>query len=247
MTPTDQATILLHARLPVHQRRVERSRAIVAEALAQNDLWHIALSGGKCSSCVLHLVREQAPDTPAVCSLPEFHLPETREYLTRTAGVDLVASGSDHNTGWSRNWTGPEDVPSDMRWIGAKGQVQRAYGRDETGVFLGLRAEESSRRRVHLRANGSLFLSQKDEMWHCSPIADWTALDVWAYLVGNGFDYNRAYDRLSEIGIPLARQRVGPLAVESVLGYGQLAILKRGWPDLYNRFVAQFPEARAFV
>ena len=52
---------------------------------------------------------------------------------------------------------------------------------------------------------------------------------------------------MSEIGVPLEQQRIGPLAVDSVLGYGQLAILKRGWPDVFNRYAARHPEARNYV
>ena len=84
-------------------------------------------------------------------------------------------------------------------------------------------------------------------MWHCNPIHDWTWRDVWAYIVSQGLGYNRAYDRLEEMGIEPERQRIGPLAVERALGYGQVAILKRGWPELYNRFVAAHPEASQYT
>ncbi len=71
--------------------------------------------------------------------------------------------------------------------------------------------------------------------------------DVWAYIVSNNVSYNAAYDRLAEIGVPLAQQRIGPLAVERVLGYGQIALLKRGWPELWNRYAERYPEVRAYV
>jgi 3'-phosphoadenosine 5'-phosphosulfate sulfotransferase (PAPS reductase)/FAD synthetase len=113
-------------------------------------------------------------------------------------------------------------------------------------VLLGLRQEESAIRRMHLRKFGPLFYSESDKSWHCNPIHDWTWLDVWAYIISNHLDYNRAYDRLEEIGVAPEHQRVGPLAVEQVLGYGQMAILKRGWPELFNRFASEHPEAREY-
>lgn len=60
-------------------------------------------------------------------------------------------------------------------------------------------------------------------------------------------DYNRAYDVLAGLGLPLREQRVGPLAVERAIGYGQLAILRRGWPQLYAAFVAKYPEAASYT
>jgi 3'-phosphoadenosine 5'-phosphosulfate sulfotransferase (PAPS reductase)/FAD synthetase len=239
--------VLLYARTSQYRRQVERARRNVSRALAQCPSWYVAVSGGKDSTCVLSLVREQAPDTPAVSSVQEWRLPETAEYLSRIPNIALVASGSDHNTGWAPNWEGPDDVPEGVRWLGGKGQVEKNYGRSEGGVFLGLRADESAARRVHLRTMGTLFFSRKNNVWQCSPIAHWNVMDVWAYITANDLDYNRAYDRMSEIGVSLEAQRIGPLAVEKVLGYGQLAILKRGWPDLFNAYAERHPEARNYV
>lgn len=115
------------------------------------------------------------------------------------------------------------------------------------GVFLGLREEESNVRRIHLRIMGSMFYCQSDAFYHCNPIHDWSWQDVWAFILTNGIDYNRAYDKLEEMGIEPKNQRIGPLAVERVLQFGQLVILKRGWPDLFNRFAAEHPEARNYT
>ena len=84
-------------------------------------------------------------------------------------------------------------------------------------------------------------------MWQCNPIAHWTVMDVWAYIHIHAIAYNKAYDILTALRVPLDEQRIGALAQRTVLGYGQLEILKRGWPDLFNRFAARFPEARAYV
>ena len=70
---------------------------------------------------------------------------------------------------------------------------------------------------------------------------------MWAYIVSTDLDYNKAYDRLEQLGVDPEHQRIGPLATKSVLRYGQLAILKRGWPDLFNRFAAAHPEALNYV
>jgi 3'-phosphoadenosine 5'-phosphosulfate sulfotransferase (PAPS reductase)/FAD synthetase len=238
---------LLHAKLKQHRIVVNRSRHIIETALEKLGGWYVALSGGKDSTAVLNLVREQAPDTPAVCSLPEFHLPETADYLSRVGNLDVVASGSDHGTDWSPNWESPDDLPDTIRWLGERGHVAKNYGRDEGGVFLGLRQDESGTRKIHLRTSGVLFFNQSNQVWQCNPISHWSVLDVWGYLLSNDLDYNRAYDVMDRAGIPLEKQRIGPLAVEKALGYGQLAILKRCWPELFNEYAARHPEARSYV
>jgi phosphoadenosine phosphosulfate reductase len=239
--------VRLYARLDQHKYRVKQALRIIEDALAKNGSWHIAFSGGKDSTCTLDLVRSISPDTPAVTSIQEWCLPETTEYLRKVPNLEMVASGTDHGTGWSPNWESEEDVPEGVRWLGEKGKVAQNYGRTETGVFLGTRADENARRMVLLKTRGPLFYNRSSQAWQCTPITHWTVMDVWAYISTHGLEYNRAYDRMRDIGLPLERQRIGPLAVDRVLGYGQVAILKRGWPDLYNRFAAAHPEASGYV
>jgi len=100
---------------------------------------------------------------------------------------------------------------------------------------------------MHLRKFGPLYFAKKHDIWQCNPIHNWTWRDVWAYTLSEDLLYNRAYDKLEEMGIEPLYQRIGPLAVEAVLGYGQIAILKRGWPELFDRFAAKYPEARSYT
>jgi 3'-phosphoadenosine 5'-phosphosulfate sulfotransferase (PAPS reductase)/FAD synthetase len=229
----------LHAKTPGYKCKLGRAREIVTRALCTpNALPYVALSGGKDSTVVYGLVREQYPDVPAVWSDDEWWLPETLEYIQRlqAAGLDTRQIRTNaHHTDWfetAGDWDGIPDYARAQGW----------------GLcFLGLRQEESSARRVHLRKFGPLFFVQMDDCWHCNPIHDWSWQDVWAYIISTGLDYNRAYDRLEEIGVEPEYQRIGPLAVERALGYGQIAILRRGWPDLYNRFCAAHPEASRYT
>lgn len=236
----------LWAQMPEHKTKLASARRIVAEALAISTSWYVAFSTGKDSTAVLALVREQAPETVAQHSRHQWMLPESVAYLASVPGVRQVAYQDFDGTTWAQRWdsqAAAEEVGA--IWLAADQVATR--GAPEDGVFLGLRAEESAARKVHLRALGVLHRNQETGKWQCNPIAWWTVQDVWAYIVSNGVPYNTAYDRLSEIGVLLMQQRIGPLAVERVLGYGQLATLKRGWPDLYNCYVARYPEASAYV
>jgi phosphoadenosine phosphosulfate reductase len=240
----------LHAHTRIYKARLDSARRIVSGALVASRNGYIALSGGKDSTVVMELVRRQAPELPCVFSDDEWNFPETMEYIGRVSNCTRIAATVKHAE-WFTSWEhGPEGIPDNTIWVDApKNNGLQTYAKERGYdlVYLGLRQEESAARKMHLRTMGPLFRAQSDQTWHCNPIHDWTWQDVWAYIVSNNLDYNRAYDRLEELGELPQYQRIGPFAVERVLQLGQLVILKRGWPELFNRFAAEHPEARRYV
>jgi len=234
----EKKLFLLHAKLPAFRRKVEEAQRITLDAFLESEKWHLALSGGKDCGCVLELIRGLGLSVPSVFSDDEWWLPETEQYLNRlkASGVDLrwIRTNAKHAE-WFSTSGDYDGIPDYARQHGFE------------GVFLGLRKDENSYRRKGLGRRGLLYFSKKDSAWQCSPIGNWSVRDVWAFIFSKGLDYNRAYDRLSEIGIERERQRIGPFAVERAIGYGQLAILKRGWPEQFRRFAESHPEAANYT
>jgi len=232
----------LHAKTNAYQWKLAMARETIARAIEKcaeiGYPAYVSLSGGKDSTVVFELAREQMPNISAVWSDDEWFLPETLAYIQRlqSAGLDVRQI---RTQAWHAEWL---QVSGDYDGIPDYAQ-QHGWGL----CFLGLREEESSKRRVHLRHFGPLYFAQVNDCWQCNPIHNWTWRDVWAYIVSAGIDYNKAYDRLEAIGVSPEHQRIGPFAVERALGYGQLAILKRGWPDLYNRFCEKYPNASQYT
>lgn len=228
----------LYARTSNYRWRLRSAREIVRKAVDLSELGYVALSGGKDSTVVYGLIREVLPNIPAVWSDDEWWLPETMAYIQR-----LQAGGLDvrqiRTTAWHTDWFA---IQGDYDSI-----PDYAHQQGWQLVYLGLRQEESNARRMHLRTLGPLFFAKSDQTWHCNPIHDWSWQDVWGYIVSNHLDYNRAYDRLEEIGVEPEYQRIGPFAVERMLTYGQMAVLKRGWPEMFERFAAEHPEARDYI
>lgn len=83
--------------------------------------------------------------------------------------------------------------------------------------FIGMRDDESYGRLMNVRCmknrdkknphtyryvNGS-----SPRTWICLPIHDWKAADVWHYYSSNKLDYNRVYDAMWKMGIPVHEQR----------------------------------------
>lgn len=235
----------LRAALPEFKRRVVEAQRLIERMLEVASAPYVALSGGKDSTVVRDLVCRQTPDTPCIYVDDEWRLPETDAYLSAIPNLRRVAKRGEHAE-WFTAWD--EKKPSDAEWLGDDYRpdwARATLGYD--GCFLGLRIEENTRRRLYLRRYGPLHFNQRRDAWQCSPIAKWSTADVWTYILSRDIPCNTAYDVLERIGVPLEEQRIGPFAVERALGYGQLAILKRGWPDLFNRFAEKYPEARSYV
>lgn len=239
---------LIHFRLKSFQKKLNNTIEIVKKALDKMENPYIAFSGGIDSTAVLHLVRSIKSDIIAVFGHDEWILPETEQFINQTENVIKTAL-KDRHSEWFMAWEDISKVPDDIILI-PKQYTEFTYHKemfDFDGCFLGLRADENSYRKIHFRKKGCIFFCNRHKMIECSPIAWWSRRDVWAYIVGINIEYNRAYDKLSQIGVEIDRQRVGPISQWLALGYGQLAILKQGWPELFNKFANAYPEARSYV
>lgn len=122
-------------------------------------------------------------------------------------------------------------------------------------ALISLRAEESLDRRVILSqgeySTGQYSNNQGVNI--CSPVFDYTTNDVWRLISAADWDINEVYEKLYEIGVGIADQRVG-----SLLNYAavrSISTVKALEPDLYGRingrfqnveFMAQFSRAGYF-
>lgn len=225
------------ARTAGHRRLVAAAQRTIAALLDVSAAPYAAFSGGKDSSVLLHLARGLAPGLPAIYGDDEWLLPETAAILDATPGLLRIPMRVRHAE-WFEAHADDGTEAAAPTWAADLGY---------DGALVGLRADESVGRRRLLAARGPLFHNARRGLWQCCPLRDWSARDIWTYIQAYDVPYNAAYDVLDRLGVPLEQQRIGPFAVERVLGRGQLAILKAGWPDLFNQFAARYPEARAYV
>jgi len=249
MNDWQRGTFLAWAKLPVHERAVQRAERRVEGWLKKVSHPYVAFSTGKDSSCVLQLVRQQAPVIPAVYFDAGASFPESLEILETTPDMirfpttepilEILRRFSFSAGDELENETLRKTVHEPIKALIAE------YGFD--GVAYGLRAEESEGRRKHIQRRGAIFQYRRDGLWGCQPICDWSFNDVWAFIISRGIPYCRLYDRLFAMGLPDEECRLSYWAGETKRRWGRWAILKQGWPDLFNRFAAEFPEVRCYV
>ena len=118
--------------------------------------------------------------------------------------------------------------------------VNDLYGPEHGTVahVRGIRADESLRRyRSVARKTEENWISgpQNGYAYHCSPIYDWTTVDVWTAPQMFGWDYNKTYDVLSMAGVPPNQQRVcPPFGEEPLRGLWQYSVC---WPELWHAMI----------
>jgi len=112
----------------------------------------------------------------------------------------------------------------------------------------GLRADESLRRYQAVA-------SKLEDNWIAkprngnnsptSPIYDWTSFDIWMAMKTFGWDYSRAYDKMTMFGMPLVQQRVCPPFGEEPLR--NLRMYKVCWPEMWDKMVNRVHGANTAV
>ena len=239
---------ILYSRLHSHQYRVDQAQKYITEWLNRIQNPYIAFSTGKDSTCILHLVREQYANVPAVYFDADCAFPESEEMLMQTENVIIYPAlepllktfkrfgGFDNGAALERE-TMHTTVYEPIKRLIAE------YNFD--GVCYGLRAQESHARKMNARMRGAVFQYKRDGLWACQPIVNWLYDDVWAFIVSHNLFYCKVYDRMWDM--PQEDQRLSYWAGSTKKRWGRWAFLKQNYPELFNRFAVEFPEVRSYV
>jgi phosphoadenosine phosphosulfate reductase len=233
------------AQLDRFRRKVELALQAIREAREKGRLG-VCYSGGKDSSVVLDLVRRVDPDAPVAFFDSGSELRSTYDVIERQRAEVIAPRYSMVEMARYAGWWGCADpvdpgCPFDAKLVVIEEPAETfVVRRGLRALASGLRAEESSARSKHARSRGVLYQG-KDRTWRCNPISFWDLRDLWAYIASAGLDYNAAYDRMAEAGMPRESQRVATLLGARGDGMGRKMWLRRAEPEAWARLVREFP------
>lgn len=185
---------LAHSQTPEYRRALSQAQETIAEALQHHRRPYVAFSGGKDSTCLVHLVLQQAPDTMIL------HWDYGRAFVPWPIESEILRNARLLGARHLRVETSPLYVRLGRRARNVLGQhclgrLIPALAREGYDLaFVGLRSEESYKRRRRIRRGVSY--GPVEECW---PLASWTWLDVWAYIVNNQLPYLSYYDQVGEL------------------------------------------------
>jgi 3'-phosphoadenosine 5'-phosphosulfate sulfotransferase (PAPS reductase)/FAD synthetase len=252
---------LCHARTLDHHDVVDQAKRVVERALTMAPTWAVMWSGGKDSTAMAHLIAvEMGKPVPMVSEKDDLDYPGELKYVTELAaqwGATLdVITPKRSPAEWLRahglDMAGADDVHGREAGLSQAcfyNEVEASnVGRD--GIFLGLRAEESNGRGRNRAMNGLIYRKKPTEgnpagLLVAQPLADWTGLDVFAYLLSRDIPVLPVYRC---IGLMHARE---PWRVRKSWwipgeqgARGQVTWLRHYWPSLYLRLCEWVPAVK---
>lgn len=234
----------LRYRLPIMDAKIREARRILGAFLRRTENPYVAFSTGKDSLVALDLTLELKPETPAVWHDEHWVLPGTLKTLVaieKHYGIHILRVRERYADDEFFKAYGVYPVCPDPRPVDFEAdhwpEIISHYSFD--GAIIALRSDESVGRRFALRQ--PLRWHQGSEEWRVSPVHNWSAFDVWAYIIGKGLPYHPSYERQIDAGVEIEHARVGPLTAVRVYQYGALTTIKKLYPDLWNEFSAVNP------
>lgn len=211
MPPAWHDAFLAWSQTEQHQAAVQSSRDEIAAMYREYMLPGVAYSGGKDSACCLHLIAQTG--SPFEAFFYDFGRPGHKAHnvfpepiaeeimaMGRVLGASLLRvvtkrrNWPDEQTAIAGRppWCTVEFVDDGVFWVLGNVQAMQRHG---CGVsVVGLRADEGVRRRHRIRAGNAL--TELPEAW---PVAEWTEMDAWAYIVANDLPYCSVYDERAKV------------------------------------------------
>jgi len=247
---------ILYSRLPVFKRRVNDSAEIIEQALAKDVKWYIACSFGKDSICLLDLAIKIKPDLPVLHMDSGYCFPETyetRDYYMKQYNLNLTVLPATidyfelmHQFGMPGISRTKSQQIKVVKMIKKDHPAEWAKKHGLSGVFMGLRKDESNGRRYTLNIRSPIYQTG-DGMWKCCPLANWTIKDVWAYIITNNLKYPAFYDYTGIPGYDREWIRNSSWCTTDGAERGKIVWLRKYYPELYRRLIKEFPITKNYV
>lgn len=240
-------TYLMQSKMPDFKKRKRQAIGVIEHFLKQCSAPYFSFSGGKDSTAMLCLLNEiGALDVPIFTQSDDldwdFKESLCRGIISELGFKDYTFSKS--NVSVLNQLEGLNDSIdiSDCFY----GEIQRfSTDRKRNGWCMGIRAEESLKRRITVKNAWKNNLRGvrlcKDGFLHGYPMGFLTGTDVFAIIMQNGCNYSETYDR-HEFKAPHELRFSWTYSPEVLLYSGGISWLKRNYFQTWQKLVTKFPE-----
>lgn len=223
----------------VFKRHVKESKAIIEDALSKFPKWHLAYSGGKDSTAVLGLLWEMGLNK----EVELFNIYDDRAFSFHKAYVEMMAKKFNFNLDirylgevLKEDFLLDEKSSGQLKNLKEKIDFLRAEKNKNSGVFMGLRIEESKKRRFLYSKNAGIATRRENGSWYCNPIMRWSGNDVFAFLLSRNIPIIDVYRKLDLWPDP-RKIRYHDATPRNFASEGQAAWLRENYPLEFKRLV----------
>lgn len=177
-----------------YKLRLRDAREMIGTRLIEAQRGYIAYSGGKDSLAMMHLILSHDPETMVL------HWDYGRYYIPQFLHDEIIYNAFRVGARQLRIESSPEYEKQKREAKGILGRhmigelIPRLKREGYDLAFVGLRKEESCKRRCRIKAERQVGIINE-----CWPLADWTWMDVWSYIVSNELPWLSHYDRQAEL------------------------------------------------
>ncbi len=188
-----QETFLMHSKTYEFKEKVMVTNKVIEAALKRYPKTFVSFSGGKDSTVMLHLILNIENNTTVVhWDYGRYYIPlsiyNEIMNIARVCGAKfLVKLTSSTYEQLGRNAQGILG----KHFIGI--EIPKLIKQGYRGCFIGLRAEESCKRKSWLKEVG-FYEEDKRGIINIYPLKDWTWKDIWAYIISRKLPYLSFYD-----------------------------------------------------
>lgn len=245
---------LLHSESKEYKKKVEKSKVIINNFLDLSVKCYGAISGGKDSTVMMHLINSNSNTTPFVSEKDDMDFPNELSYINElrdkynlnltilTPNVKLWDIIKDYNF--------IEDIHSQDCEFSKKYFYDLLKNHQKEfnykGVFLGLRNEESKGRLWNFKSKGNIYYNNEWNQLICQPLSEWKGIDIFAYLFSNEIPILDVYLKTKFVKSP-EEIRKSWILPSSQTNSGQALWLKYYYPEIFTKLSIINPKLRNYV
>lgn len=254
-TESEKTTLYLHSKSESFMKKVKNSIKILKMAFEENPNWFVSCSFGKDSIALLDLVlrvqkcrviyRDNLYALPCIYETVE-KLEKKLNFKTERIiyTFDFKEFLKEYGLpGINRTKLQHEKAVKLIKKDVLKEYVIKEKG---YGTIWGLRKEESKKRLKLINSYGYIYENKTDGLRYCSPIAEWSHIDVWAYIYMTCSPYPDLYDK-QNCSYTRETIRNNSWITTDGADSGKMVWLQHNYPEYFDNLATEFPILRSYV